>query len=77
MRSPAAHVLQNEQKKRCEYTTIEIKFMAMVTGIKNFIFNHDEQCHLKARIVRGWCQTLPAHRIERLFFYFSYKMQDL
>lgn len=42
--------------------------MAMVTGIKNFIFNHDEQCQLKARIARGWRQTLHTQNAQIIFF---------
>lgn len=46
-------MLQDEQKKSCEYAVIEMKFMAMETGIKSFIFNHGERCQLKTRIASG------------------------
>jgi len=73
-------VLQDEQKKRCECAVIEMKFTAMETGIKSFIFNHGERCQLKTRIASGWCRTLPTQSMQiwgGLGFFFGYKMQDL
>lgn len=35
-RSPAARVLQNEQKERCEYSAMKMKFMVTVTWYLKF-----------------------------------------
>lgn len=61
------------EQKRCEHTTIEKMFMVMVTGIKNFISNCDEQCQLKARIARGGVRHTPHTEHTDYFFISSTK----